>query len=174
MNSEAIALDREAVVAAITRERGEYERLGSVRKWLEGNRMERDIFLLLIRALDERRQHRLERVFRLVGLIYSPHDVYSVYYNCKLKPALRPAAIEFLDNILEADLKETVVPLLEEAFEPEKALDVPQPIQFISIAGALSMLVTGDDPWLRTIASEIEKPSGEESDEAGNRRVNTH
>src|SRR5439155_12246245 len=98
--------------------------------------------------------NRRERIFRLVGLIYSPHDIYSVYYNYRIKPAPRPAAIEFLDNILDAPLKETVVPLLEEACDPEKAVCVRQPVEFISLDAALSMLV-GADSWLQMIAAEL-------------------
>jgi len=86
---------------------------------------------LLTRALRERLDQRLERVFRLVALIYPPHDIYSVYYNCKVKPALRASAVEFLDNLLTADLQSTVVPCLEDSFDPETTAGRPEPIQFI-------------------------------------------
>ena len=113
-------------------------------------------------ALAERLEQRLERIFRLVALIYSPHDIYSVYYNCRIKPALRPSAIEFLDNLLEAPIKEMVVPLLEEACDPERPASGQQQVHFISPEAALEVLITGEDPWLKTIASELTALMNEE------------
>jgi len=56
----------------------------------------------------------------------SSTDIYSVYYNCKVKPALRASAVEFLDNLLTADLQSTVVPLLEDSFDPETTAGRPE------------------------------------------------
>jgi hypothetical protein len=127
----------------------------------------------LDRAVRERLEARLERMFRLAGLIYSPHDIYSVYYNCRIKPALRPAAIEFLDNILEPPLKASVVPRLEAAYDPEKPIQVQQEPTFVSLESLLSMLVSGDDPWLTTIAAELQNKVGEMTDDTRERRVIT-
>jgi hypothetical protein len=88
-------------------------------------------------------------------LIYSPHDIESVFYNCRFKPELRPSAIEFLDNLLEAPLKEMVVPLLEEALEPDRGSRAQAQVQFISHEAALEMLINGEDPWLKAIAEEL-------------------
>jgi hypothetical protein len=117
--------------------------------------------------LDERIDQRLERIFLLIALIYSPRDIYSVYYNCRLKPALRPsAAVEFLDNLLDPPLKQTIVPLLEAAFEPEKVRGMQQSLQFISHAAALATVRSGQDPWLDVIAKELVKRMGNKSNEA--------
>jgi len=174
MTSPDTVINPELVNVAINKEREEYNRLRSVEVWLKANPFNNPVYSLLVRAIHERLQHRVERIFRLIGLIYPPQDIYSVYYNCLLKPALRPAAIEFLDNLLDVGLKETVIPLLEEAFDPENATRVRAPIQFISVGAALSMLVSGDDPWLKTIAGELQKQIGERSDESRERRVIPH
>jgi hypothetical protein len=145
-----------------------------VQAWLKANPHNHPVFSLLMRALDERLEHRLERIFRLVGLIYSPHDIYSVYYNCQIKPALRPAAIEFLDNLLDVELKRTVTPLLEEVFDPDHSTREVAPIEFIALSAALAMLISGDDPWLQTIAEELQTQIGEQRDESRDRRVITH
>ena len=157
VNSPAIVVDGEFASAAIRKEREEYDRLTSLQVWLEAHPIDDRIFALLLRALAERREQRVERVFRLVGLIYPPNDISSIYYNCRIKPALRPAAIEFLDNILAPDLKETVVPLLEDSVAGERALHVQQPIELRSIAEALSILRNSEDPWLTMIASRLEE-----------------
>ena len=174
VNSPEIVIDPAVVRAAINKEHEEYEKLKAMYVWLETRRIPHEVFSLLMRALHERIQDRRERIFRLVGLIYSPHDIYSVYYNYRIKPALRPAAIEFLDNILDAPLKETVVPLLEEACDPEKAVCVRQPVEFISLDAALSMLVAAEDSWLHMIAAELKTRLGEEFDATRERRVITH
>ncbi len=98
VNFSGIEIDSGRMNSAIAEEREAYDRLQSVRAWLQENPDEDPVFSLLIRAVTERLEQRLERIFRLVGLIYSPHDIYSVYYNCQIKPALRQSAIEFLDN----------------------------------------------------------------------------
>jgi HEAT repeat protein len=129
--------------------------------------MKPEVFSLLIRALEERMEQRFERIFRLVGLIYSPHDIYSVYYNCRIKPAMRPAAIEFLDNLLDAEFAKSIVPLLEGKDDPERQ------VQFISAAAVLAVLASGDDPWLKTIVTELQTRLGDKIDERRKRRVIT-
>jgi ATP/ADP translocase len=163
-------INQELVSAAIRREREEYDRLRAVETFLTANRLNDPLFSLLLRAIHERLQHRIERIFRLIGLIYSPRDVYSIYYNCLLKPAMRPAAIEFLDNLLDVELKETLTPLLEEAFDLQNGR-ARASVQFISLGAALSMVIKGDDPWLKRISGELQRRLGEQCDEPRERRV---
>jgi len=172
--SPDIIINEELVRAAINKERDEYDRLRTLQSWLQVNQLNQPVFSLLMRAINERLQHRVERIFRLVGLIYSPHDIYSVYYNCHIKPELRPAAIEFLDNLLDMELKKTVTPLLEEALDPENAFRDPAPVHFSSLSAALSTLINGDDPWLKAIAEELRRQIGEQSDEPRKRRFITN
>jgi ATP/ADP translocase len=169
-----VEIDRDLVDPAIRKELQLYEQSRAVRIWLQSHPIEDSVFPLLIRALDERVEQRLERIFLLIALIYSPRDIYSVYYNCRLKPALRPAAVEFLDNLLDPPLKHTLVPLLDEAFESEKVRGMQQSVQFISHAAALATVRSGQDPWLDVIVTELVKRMENKSDEAGDRRVITH
>src|SRR5262245_4933258 len=171
--SPDVIINEDLVRAAINKERNEYDQLRSVESRLRVNQLNHPVFSLLLRAINERLQHRVERIFRLVGLIYSPHDIYSVYYNCHIKPALRPAAIEFLDNLLDVELKKTVTPLLEEILDPENAFRGPTPFQFITFSAALSMLINGEDPWLKAIAEALQKQIGEECDEPRKHRFIT-
>jgi ATP:ADP antiporter, AAA family len=172
--SPDIIINEELVRAAINKERDEYDRLRTLQSWLQVNQLNQPVFSLLMRAINERLQHRVERIFRLVGLIYSPHDIYSVYYNCNIKPALRSAAIEFLDNLLDMELKKTVTPLLEETLDPENAFRGRAPVHFSSLSAALSTLINGDDPWLKAIAEELRRQIGEQSDEPRKRRFITN
>jgi hypothetical protein len=172
VNSPELAIDTARVTMAITRERDEYDRLSAIRACLETDPSEGRVFTLLMLALAERLEQRLERVFRLVALIYSPHDIYSVYYNCRIKPALRPSAIEFLDNLLDAPMKEMVVPLLEEACDPERPAPSRQQVHFISHEAALETLIRGEDVWLTSIATELRNKLGGRIDERTDRRAN--
>src|SRR5207237_9980668 len=93
VNSPGIVFDAASVTASIATERSEHDQLRSILHGLRSDSVESRIYPLLMQALSERLEQRVERVFLLVGLIYSPHDIHAVYYNYKIKPALRHSAI---------------------------------------------------------------------------------
>jgi ATP/ADP translocase len=142
-----IRLDTVRIVDAIHKEREIYDHLRNVQTWLKLNATGDPVSELLMRAVAERMEQRLERIFRLVGLVYSQHDIHAVYYNCQVKPALRASAIEFLDNLLDVSLKQIVIPLLEEGRRGTTRL-MPRKAVF-------QILLEGRDPWLKTIAREF-------------------
>ena len=56
----------------------------------------------------------LERIFRLLGLIYPPEDIYNAYRRiCSGVPESQVNAVEFLDNVLETNLKRLIIPIVE-------------------------------------------------------------
>ncbi len=70
----------------------------------------------LINLLERRLDGNLERIFRLLGLKYPPEDILSIYHGINsTKPDLRINAIEFLDNLLETNLKRILIPIVETA-----------------------------------------------------------
>lgn len=70
--------------------------------------------LLLIFALEEKLDKNLERVFRLLGMKYSPKDMVDAYLGLMSRTSkLKAIAIEFLDNILETRLKKLLIPIVE-------------------------------------------------------------
>ncbi|MEQ8240380.1 MAG: Npt1/Npt2 family nucleotide transporter [Cyclobacteriaceae bacterium] len=70
----------------------------------------------LIDLLERRLDGNLERIFYLLGLKYSPEDILSIYEGIQSKkPDLYINAIEFLDNILDPNLKKILMPLVETA-----------------------------------------------------------
>jgi ATP/ADP translocase len=147
VNYPKLVFNRERVTGAIHREREAHDGLKQVAVWLEANVDEGPISGLLVRAVSERQEQRLERIFRLLGLIHAPDDIYAVYYNCQVRPALRASALEFLDNLLETDVKRLVMPLLEET-------NHSPPIS-ISRHAVFETLLNPNDPWLSTIATEF-------------------
>lgn len=140
-----IRFDRQRVVGAIQTERVACDDLKNAQRWLRLNTPPDPVSSLLIRAVGERMNERLERIFHLLGLIYNPQDIHAVYYNFELKPAMRASAVEFLDNLLDIQLKGMVVPLLEEGHKSF----VPA-----SRDSVFETLLNADDTWLRTIATE--------------------
>ena len=66
-------------------------------------------------ALYREREQSLERVFRLLGLRYPSADMHSAYLGLTEDTDLRASAAEFLDNLIDWDLKRYLIPLLDEA-----------------------------------------------------------
>lgn len=59
-------------------------------------------------------QQSLERVFRLLGLLYPPADIYYAYHAITSGSLhLKANALEFLDNVLHPDIKRSLIPVIE-------------------------------------------------------------
>ena len=70
---------------------------------------------LLARALDERRERALSRVFQLLGLLYPPADIAAVRTALSSPDARhRSGAIELLDNMLGGEVRRRVMLLVED------------------------------------------------------------
>lgn len=66
-------------------------------------------------TLGKRLDRNLERIFRLLILLYPSDDIYSAYWGIQKTgaPEVQTSALEFLDNLLEPGLKRMVIPILE-------------------------------------------------------------
>jgi AAA family ATP:ADP antiporter len=114
-----------------------------------------EVLPLLCKALQERMDQKLERVFRLLGLRYPPHDMYTAYNGWRSPQShTRASAIEFLDNLLLPDLKQLLFPILEESAVDTLLARGNQyfGLQRMSAASHLEQLIHGHDEWLQTIA----------------------
>jgi AAA family ATP:ADP antiporter len=70
----------------------------------------------LIQLLETRLDGNLERIFRLLGLKYPPEDVIFVLENIQNpQPDLRVNALEYLENLLDFNLKKVLMPIVETA-----------------------------------------------------------
>jgi AAA family ATP:ADP antiporter len=66
--------------------------------------------------LEKRLDGNLERIFKLLGLKYPPDEMFSVYRSIKNKvPDLHINIIEYLDNVLDTNLKKMIIPIIETA-----------------------------------------------------------
>ncbi|MEZ5081925.1 MAG: Npt1/Npt2 family nucleotide transporter [Bacteroidales bacterium] len=115
---------------------------------VEQNEKELEARKSLIVLLERRLDGNLERIFRLLGLKYPFDDILNIYQGIQSKkPEMRINAVEFLDNLLETNLKRVLVPIVETALldtlseEAIKNLNLKIPDEF----QCLSMLLSGHD-----------------------------
>lgn len=110
---------------------------------------------LLVRALEEKLDDNLERIFRLLGLKYLQKDMYNAYQGIRSnKSDLRANAVEFLDNVLNFDLKRFIIPIVE-SDSYSNLIDKSQEFFGFKIQDerdCLTMLLKGDDDWLKSCA----------------------
>jgi len=102
----------------------------------------------LIVLLERRLDGNLERIFRLLGLKYPPNDILNIYQGLQSKkPDMRINAVEFLDNLLESNIKRVLIPIVETVLLENisettiKNLNLKIPNEF----QCLSMLLAGKD-----------------------------
>jgi HEAT repeat protein/CRP-like cAMP-binding protein len=71
---------------------------------------------LLVRALEDKLERALDRIYRLLGLIYPWKDVAAARYTIEHSDArTRAGAIEYMDNLLGGAVRKRVMPLIDDA-----------------------------------------------------------
>jgi ATP/ADP translocase/HEAT repeat protein len=110
---------------------------------------------LLQKALEEKLDQNLERIFRLLALCYEPDDIYSAYQGyVSSRKDLRANAVEFLDNVLGKDLKKFIFPIVDQ-ISAELTIRRGRHLFDLRVANmeqGLEMLIKGGDAWLKTCA----------------------
>jgi HEAT repeat protein/CRP-like cAMP-binding protein len=104
---------------------------------------------LLDRALDDKLARTVDRVYRLLGLLYGIDDVAVARFAIEqAEPRRRAAAIEFLDNTLSGALRKRVLPLLESAPLPDRVRHANHVLKSRprDVEDTLAQLVHDDDP----------------------------
>ena len=168
----ALKVDADRITAKILEETGNYHgilkalKAESRMQGQPGNGGVDQALRLLSRALDERLESNLERIFRLLGLKYPPRDMFNAYRGIiSRREDLRANAVEFLDNVLDSSLKRYILPIVEsrqtEAMINSVARDMEDPAGPDTLLG----LLDGDDAWLQVcvlhlLAQRKEKPAG--------------
>jgi HEAT repeat protein len=76
---------------------------------------------LLRRALEERLQRSVDRVYRLLGLLYPWRDVMAARRGMEGDVRARARAAEYLDNLLGGPLRQWLMPLLEDIPSEDRA-----------------------------------------------------
>jgi AAA family ATP:ADP antiporter len=143
------------VAAGIRVEAREYFWLHSALAGLRKQHADSPALALLGRTMEDRMLRNIDRVFRLLGLRYPPKDI-DVAWKAyrRRKPAQVANAMEFLDNILDYDVKRFVLPLLEEEAIDRQAL-LLFGIKPLLARDALRLLIREGDAWLAACAATV-------------------
>jgi len=76
---------------------------------------------LLVHALEDKLERTLDRIYRLLGLIYPWKDVAAARYTIEYSHGrTRAGAIEYLDNLLGGAVRKHVMPIIEDSSMEEK------------------------------------------------------
>lgn len=86
----------------------------------------------LIELLEKRLDSGLEQIFKLLGLHYQQKDIEIAYHGIlSEKQDIRANAIEFLDNLLHPNLKNTLLPLVENTILSSSTQHLDESMQII-------------------------------------------
>lgn len=105
-------------------------------------------------ALASSLHQELERIFRLLGLLYPHVDLYTIYLGLQSKDkTVYDNALEFLENVLKTGLRTTLVPLLDGRVTPKERARLANKLVHTKLETreqAVNELVSSADPWLKS------------------------
>ena len=104
-------------------------------------------------SLKQSMDHEVERIFRLMQLRWPQTDMYSAYVGLQSQnPSVRANALEFLDNILQPQVRSLIVPLLDSQVSVRERVALANGLLGTLVETpeqAVAALVASDDPWMR-------------------------
>ena len=152
-----LALDAEAVEALLEKETQRYYlHLGIDFDLFEKGGLPRET--LLAQAVAEKLQRGMDRIYRLLGLLYDSSDIRAARWAIERGAARqRASAVEFLDNTLSSELRKTFVPLIDEGPLEEKVRkgNVLLKTRIRSVEEALTRLVYDEDVVIAATAIDL-------------------
>jgi ATP:ADP antiporter, AAA family len=108
----------------------------------------------VMHALHESIRQELERIFRLLGLLYPHLDLHSAYFGLQSNDStVYDNALEFLENVLKPQLRAILVPLLDGKVSPRERAIIAESLVRARVGSreeAVAELVASDDPWLKS------------------------
>lgn len=111
---------------------------------------------VLARALRERMDQELERIFRLLGLLYPPRDIHNAYAGLTSgQVRIRANAMEVLEHLVRSDVYKSLVCALDHDVSLKEKLQFALRLCHTSVdskAEALRILLHSEDRWLRACA----------------------
>lgn len=110
----------------------------------------------MVQALRQSMEQELERIFRLMKLLFPRIALHDAYVGVRSSnPLIRANALEFLENVLKPDLRQVLVPLLDSHVSVDDRIAlanrlVGAPLE--TTEQAIGTLLASEDPWLRSCA----------------------
>lgn len=118
---------------------------------------------LLVSSLQESVERNLEMIFRLLGLRYPGGDIFNIYKGIKSGNSdMRAHAIEFLDNLLDTQLKKIII-LIVDSSMTSYLIDQSNPFpkkDFKNETDVLGYLLNDDNIWLQMCVIHLIALSG--------------
>lgn len=119
---------------------------------------------LLVRVLEEKLDHSVERIGRLLALVYPPHDILAADRAIRRGTAAeRACGLELIDNLIEGGAKGDLMRALDEACATG--------VRRADRAGTIAALMQSDDSWLRACAAFTIRREDEDADDHRSRAV---
>lgn len=148
-----VALDAQGVEMVLAAEIMGHYRSYQILGRLGGTLDRRD---RIVPTLKQSMEHEVERIFRLLGLLFPSRDLHSAYFGLRsTDAAVRANALEFLENILKPELRELLVPLLDSQVSITERIGRADRLVGTSMdtsEDAVRSLLSTDDSWLRSSA----------------------
>jgi len=152
--SPAVSYSRQALENAVVRETTRYYngltlQHNLLRQALDGADS------LLGRALEDKLRRSMDRVYRLLGLIYHVDDVAAARYTIEQgERRRRAAAVEYLDNLLGGVVRKRVMPILDDTPLTEKVRYANSVLRSRprDLDDTLAQLIHDDDPVIAASA----------------------
>ena len=118
---------------------------------------------LLMRALGEKTAREVDRIFRLLGFVYSSIDIAAARWALEHGDSrARARSLEFLDNTLSGALRKRLMPVLEDAPVEEKVrkANVVLRTRRRNEEETLLQLINDDDPVVASLAIDHARAYG--------------
>lgn len=113
---------------------------------------------LLVHALGDKLQRTLDRIYRLLGLLYPWKDVADARFTIEHTGGrLRSSALEYLDNLMRGTVRARVMPLIDEAPIEEKVRHANAVLKTRprDLVDTLAQLIHDDDPVVSAAAIHV-------------------
>lgn len=108
----------------------------------------------IARGLQETMKQELERIFRLLSLLFPHYDLHSAYFGLQTGNAVvRDNALEFLDNILKPEIRSVLVPVLDGEVGLDERVRLANQMVGAAVESreeAVEVLIKSNDPWLKS------------------------
>ena len=111
---------------------------------------------MLTRALRERMNHELERIFRLLALLYPSRDIHNAFIGLTSgRPRLQANSLEVLEHLLRPEIYRMLAHALDPEIPLREKLKFADQLSRASVNSkndALRILLHSEDRWLRVCA----------------------
>ncbi|MGH9862688.1 MAG: Npt1/Npt2 family nucleotide transporter [Candidatus Acidiferrales bacterium] len=105
------------------------------------------------RPIKQSMDQELERIFRLLGLLFPQYDLHSAYTGIQSKNlVVHDNALEFIDTIFKPQMRNLLVPLIDGEVSMGERVRLANQVIGASVSNreeAVATLIHSEDPWLK-------------------------